>query len=234
MDMRDPHRVLEPPESERATVAEALSELEKHGLLRGTNYPEDRFVAFRDAVRREFEIPWTAITPRMQRLLFAVSAIHRPETTVAVGVFCGFTFACAAGACAGPGCCHDARRALGIEIVPEHAALAQRNLARLDPSGVLQIQAADGIEILRHWEGTIDLLYLDATGDGHSGKGIYLDLLETAWPRLPSGALVLAHNSHNAADSLGPYLEQVRDPGRFRESVNVVLDPEGLEVSVVA
>jgi hypothetical protein len=42
---------------------------------------------------------------------------------------------------------------------------------------------------------------------------------------LPSGALVLAHNSHNAADSLGPYLEQVRDPGRFRESVNVVLDP---------
>ena len=77
----------------------------------------------------------------------------------------------------------------------------------------------------------IDLLYLDATGDGGRGKGVNLDIVEAAYPRLAAGALVLAHNSVNGADGLKHYLEFVRDPAHFRASVNVVVDCEGLEVS---
>ena len=43
---------------------------------------------------------------------------------------------------------------------------------------------------------------------------------------------MLAHNSVNLAERLKHYLEFVRDPAHCRSSVNVILDTEGLEVSV--
>jgi len=43
---------------------------------------------------------------------------------------------------------------------------------------------------------------------------------------------VLAHNSHNAAERLEGYLAFARDEANFRASINVILDREGLEVSV--
>ena len=49
---------------------------------------------------------------------------------------------------------------------------------------------------------------------------------------MPSGGVVLAHNSVNASQRLGDYLGFVRDPAHFSGSVNVILDPEGLEVSI--
>jgi hypothetical protein len=42
---------------------------------------------------------------------------------------------------------------------------------------------------------------------------------------------VLAHNSVNDARGLADYLRYVRDPAHFRESVNMVVDDQGLEVS---
>ena len=78
----------------------------------------------------------------------------------------------------------------------------------------------------------IDLLYLDADGDKQRGKGIYLEILRACYDRLPNGAIVLAHNSVNAATRLGDYLAFVRDDANCRASINVILDPEGLEVSV--
>jgi hypothetical protein len=57
---------------------------------------------------------------------------------------------------------------------------------------------------------------------------VYLDILEEALPKMPPGAVVLAHNSVNAAERLKHYLEFVRGGGPFAASVNVVLDPEGL------
>ena len=49
---------------------------------------------------------------------------------------------------------------------------------------------------------------------------------------MPAGSVVLAHNSVNAAEQLKFYLSFVRDPAYFSASVNVILDIEGLEVSV--
>ncbi|HUU59513.1 MAG TPA: methyltransferase, partial [Phycisphaerae bacterium] len=64
------------------------------------------------------------------------------------------------------------------------------------------------------------------------GKGIYLDILRGCLDRMPPGAVVLAHNSVNAVERLAHYLAFVRNPAHFRASVNVILDVEGLEVSV--
>ncbi len=232
MDVQHPHEALESPEAEIAVVAGALDALQQAGILAHTRYDEARFLAHRQAVRELFEIPWTAITPRMQRLIWAINAIAQPRNLLAAGVFCGNTFISNAGAAVGPGACYTARNAIGVEIVPAEAERAERNVRRIDPTGVARVVAADAVTLTAQFQEPIDLLYLDADGAGGRGKGVYLDILEAGWSRMPEGALILAHNSVNCAERLKYYLEFVRDTRNCRASVNVILDREGLEVSI--
>jgi predicted O-methyltransferase YrrM len=231
MVYRKPHRRLEPEGDEIRVVRQALSKLAEEDILDGSDHDKAAFERFRAAVRRSFEIPWTAITPRMQRLIWAINAIHRPQRLIAAGCFCGFTFICNAGAAVGPGAVYDAADLVGVEIEPEEARRAERNVRRIDPTDTARVMAADAIEYVADYVGPIDLLYLDATRPEQGGKGIYLQILEAAEKRLCSGALVLAHNSVDSAEALAGYLETVRDPGRFSASVNMVVDGAGLEVS---
>lgn len=232
MDYSNPHRVLEPLEKETAVVEAALQVLREAKVLPHTDYDHAKLLAHRQAVAELFEIPWTAITPRMQRFLYAINAIVQPKNFIAAGVFCGNTFISNAGAAVGPGKCYTAQQLIGVEIQPEEAERAERNVRRLDPTGVARIVAADAVDVVAEFAGTIDLLYLDADGDSARGKGIYLDILEAGYDRMPPGSVVLAHNSVNCAERLKPYLEFVGDPAHFQSSVNVVFDSEGLEVSV--
>ena len=231
VDTRNPHRELEPLDREVTAVAGALECLRQAGIVPHTGYDHEKMLAHRQAVRELFEIPWTAISPRMQRLLYALNAIVQPKRMIAAGVFCGNTFISNAGAAVGPGAGYTARDLLGVEIVPEEAARAERNVRRLDPSGVARVVAADAVDVVAAYPEPIDLLYLDADGAGGKGKGIYLEILEAAEDKLHPGSLILAHNSVNAAERLAFYLDYVRDPAHCRASVNVILDGEGLEVT---
>jgi predicted O-methyltransferase YrrM len=231
MDWYDPHRELEPLEREVAIVDDALEALVPAGLLPSSHYSRERMLAHRDAVRQRFEIPWTAISPRMERLIYAINAIVRPDTMVAVGIFCGNTFACNAGAAVGPGACYEADRLVGLEIRPQEAARAQRNIATIDERGICEILAEDGRDWLAASSESIDLLYLDADGLEGQGKSIYLELLEEASHLLVPGSVVLAHNAVNAADGLSDYLAHVRDGRAFRASATMIVDDQGLEVT---
>jgi predicted O-methyltransferase YrrM len=232
MDFRDPHRELEPLEQEIAVVDGALRLLAEAGALPHAGYDHDRMLAHREAVRDLFEIPWTAISPRMQRLLYAINAIQQPSNMIAAGVFCGNTFISNAGAAVGPGACYTAKQLIGVEIKPEEAERAERNVRKIDPTGVARVLAADAVDVVAEFGDTIDLLYLDANGDRGRGKGIYLEILEAAYGKMPAGSLVLAHNSINGGDPVQPYLQFVRDAANMAASVNVIFDKEGLEVSV--
>jgi len=232
MDTHDPHRVLEPLENEIAVVKEPLDVLCEAGVLPHTEYDHARMLAHREAVRELFEIPWTAITPRMQRLLYAINAILQPANMIAGGVFCGNTFISNAGAGVGPGACYTPKNLIGVEIRGEEAELAERNVRRLDSSGVARVLGADAVQVVSEFEEPINLLYVDADGHSGSGKGLYYDIVKAAYPRMPVGAVALAHNSLNGGQPVEAYLEYVRDEAHFRASVNVILDVEGLEVSV--
>jgi predicted O-methyltransferase YrrM len=232
MDMYQPHRELEPLATEIAIVAEVLSTLKAEGILPHTEYDHAKLLAHRQAVADLFEIPWTAITHRQQRLIYAINAITQPANMIAAGVFCGNTFISNAGAAVGPGACYTARNLIGVEIKEDEAERAERNVRRLDPTGVARVVAADAVQVVADFPEPIHLLYLDADGQGGRGKGVYLDILETCFDKLPPGTVVLAHNSVNCADNLKHYLEWVRDPANMRASVNVIVDTEGLEVSV--
>ena len=227
----EPHRMLEPVEKEIAVVDEALQILVDQGILPHRKYDQAKVLAHRAAVAEQFEIPWTAITHRMQRLIWAINAIHRPQVMLAAGVFCGNTFISNAGAAVGPGAVYTARDLIGIEIKPEEADRARRNVQKLDTGGVCRILAEDAVETARNYKGQINLLYLDADGDRGRGKGIYHDILQSAWDKMPRGSIVLAHNSGNAATKLEHYLAFVRDEKNCTASVNCLLDIEGLEVT---
>jgi hypothetical protein len=231
MVYKEPHREIEPPAAEIAVVDQALVALQAAGILADTAYDLALFQAFRQGVRDTFEIPWTAITPRLQRAIYAINAIVQPKAMVAAGIFCGNTFISNAGAGVGPGACYKADDLVGIEILPEEAERAERNVRKLDPTGTARIVTADAVAFVASYERPIDLLYLDASVPGEKGKRIYLDILETALPKLSPGAVILAHNSVNNAEKLSEYLATVRDPTRFAASLNVVIDGEGLEVS---
>jgi predicted O-methyltransferase YrrM len=235
MDWYEPHRKIEPLEREIVVVDEALATLVEAGAIPHAQYDRRKMLAHREGVRERFDIPWTAISPRMQRLLYAINAIVQPQVMVAVGIFCGNTFISNAGAAIGPGSCYQAKHLVGIEIRSREADRARRNVEALltagDAQTTVEISADDGIPWLQRTKETIDLLYLDA--DGPDGtKSIYLELLLAARHALHPGSVVLAHNSVNAARSLGDYLAYVRDPAHFRASVNLVVDDQGLEVSL--
>jgi predicted O-methyltransferase YrrM len=231
-DYKRRQEVHEPAEREEAVVDAALAALVQGGMLPHIRYDLARFEAHRAALHEaELEIPWTAISPRMQRLLYAINAIRRPDVMVAVGVFCGYTFLANAGAAVGPGAVYDASLLAGVEINPAEAERAARNVRRVDPTGTARIVAGDGIPFVANIDRPIDLLYLDADGAGGRGKAIYLDILLSARPRLASGALILAHNSVNCASSMSVYLDRVRNPANCPASCNVIIDDQGLEVS---
>jgi predicted O-methyltransferase YrrM len=228
-----PHRTVEPLEKEIEVVDAALMSLVKGGILDQTEYDKEKFIAHRMAVREKFDIPWTAITPRMQRLLYAINAIAKPKIMISVGVFCGNTFISNAGAAIGLGRCYEAERVMGFEIRPEEADRARRNVAQLDYYGVMvEILGEDGIPWLLKYQGTVDLLYIDADGPSGKGKSIYLDIVEAAYHALRPGSLVLAHNSVNSARQLADYLDFVRNSSHFRASANMIVDDQGLEVSL--
>jgi len=232
MEYAHPHRSIEPLFQEIRVTDGAIARLDEAGILPHTDYDHGRMLAHRRAVADLFEIPWTAISHRMQRLLYAVNAIVRPRNMIAAGVFCGNTFISNAGAAVGPGACYRADQLIGVEIKPDEAERAERNVRSIDPTGVARVVAADAVDVCRDFEEEIHLLYLDADGGPERGKGIYLDILQAAYDKLPPGAVVCAHNSINCAERLRRYLDFVRDPAHLRESVNVKIDPEGLEVSV--
>ena len=64
------------------------------------------------------------------------------------------------------------------------------------------------------------------------GRSIYQAITEAAWDRLPPGALLVAHNSVNGRTEYADYLAFVRDRRHCSASINVVIDGEGLEVSL--
>ncbi|MFP4379366.1 MAG: hypothetical protein ACLFUS_02600 [Candidatus Sumerlaeia bacterium] len=227
MEYRNPHREIEPLEKEIEVVDGALQALKDAEMLPSTEYDLDKFMAFRKFVRENFDIPWTGITPRMQRLIYAINAITKPPVMVAVGIFVGNTFISNAGTAVGPGKVYDAKRLVGIEIEGEPIEKARKNIATIDKNNECEIIHADAVEWVAHLDTPIDLFYSDANGS-------YRQILDAALAgkAMRKGTLCMAHNSVNMPGSVGPYLDLVRDPDKFRQSMNMIIDGEGLEVSL--
>lgn len=232
---------FESKESEISAIEGALQALVVAHMISDTSYDHHMFDMFLSSVALNFDIPWTGVSPRMRRMIYAINAIKRPQSVVCAGIFCGYTFICNAGASIGSGACYSSKHVVGIEILEREAALSAKNLEKFSPGSGSTIICADAAE----WLATecpfnIDLLYIDAKSidfdptkpqGSKNSKSEYLKIIESSMHKINRGALILAHNSVNAADTIQDYLKFVRSK-KFQASINLIIDDAGLEVSL--
>ena len=110
--------------------------------------------------------------------------------------------------------------------------LAQENFSKLVNCEAVELIGEDAAVALSAIDAPIDFIYLEAKDEDN--KSGYLEFLMQAYDKLPPGAWVIAHDS-TAWDhrrDLKPYLEWVRDPRNFSESISFDIDQFGLELSV--
>jgi hypothetical protein len=138
------------------------------------------------------------------------------------------------------GASYSSKVHIGIELLEKEARLATENVEKFAPGEGKSIVCDDAL----HWldnscDSKIDLLYIDAKSidfnprdqsKNNLNESLYLKIVKRAMPHLSSEALVLAHNSQNAQQTIGDYLDFVRSD-KFETSVNLVIDDAGLEVS---
>lgn len=219
-----------PDLDERGNVDAAVKQLQEWGVLDAAGVSNHAaFEKLRAAVRRGFKIPWTSITPAMERLLYSIACVNRPRSVVGVGIFCGNTLVWNIGPACGPGKCYTARNLVGIELDPKKVEMARDNLHAIGIDETVQLIAADGHDVLRKVDYPIDLLYLDCDCP-------YKPMLEAAYEQLREGSLVVTHNTIHKSwvkqETSKEFLDYVRDASFFRESVSVEPDDLGIEVTV--
>jgi predicted O-methyltransferase YrrM len=191
------------------------------------------FDAFRIKIKDAFTIPGTSITPVMERLLFLLSALKKPQRSIGLGTYHGYALIWAVGASCGSERTYSAEKVYAIDIDPDVTESARENFAQLENTEHVEFVADDGLNAVERLNGTFEYVYLDVDSR-ELGKGIYLDLLRSIYDKLEAGGWVLAHDTcvPPFADQLERYLAFVRDDENFSQSISFDIDPYGLELSI--
>ncbi|MCP4597330.1 O-methyltransferase [Neptuniibacter sp.] len=201
-------------------------------ISKDANYSIKAFESFRSEIKEKFTGSWTSITPVMERLLYMLTAVKKPMRMVELGSFWGNTLAWFSGPCIGSHREYTADRIYGVDIDVKMTELAKKNFAKLSNSESVELIGEDAAKALSNIEGPIDFLYLEAKDDNCVNG--YLQFLQQAFDKLPSGAWVIAHDSthHDHKDELKSYLEWVRNKNNFSESISFDIDQFGMELSI--
>lgn len=218
---------------EEGVVADALTLLRDQGLVETTaTYDAAAVARHREEVRETFDGAWTSFSTTMERLVYMLTSVRRPQHLVELGSFWGYTLAWFAGPCVGSARSITAERIIGIDVDEKMTSLARKNFARLPNSERVRLICEDARTALDEIPGPIDFLYIEAKSDDQDG--LYLELLERAYGKLSKGAWVIAHDSLDwtFASEMRRYLPFVRESGRFSESVAFEIDSCGLELSI--
>lgn len=213
-------------------VERVLSRAVSAGLLPARPLPDwTAFRAFRERVRRTFEVPDTSITPIMARLLYGVAYLAQPARVLVAGGYYGNTLVWLAGPGFGPEAMYHGELALSVDIDATAVAGARANFVRLGTDARVRLEVCDGHRTDPS-AGPFDLVLLDAD-DPISRKAVYLSLLDALYPLIAPGGLVLAHDIRVPlfATQLAAYQQVVRAPERFAGSLSLEIDPCGLELS---
>ncbi|MCL5996911.1 MAG: class I SAM-dependent methyltransferase [Chloroflexi bacterium] len=220
--------------AEHEIGAGVLELLKQKGIIASSAaYSSEAFERLRQEVKAHFEIPDTAMSPVMERLLYLLSSVKQPRRTIGIGIFCGNTLVWNAGASCNGGKVYEAENVYGIDIDAQAICLAKQNFGRLTDVDHVEFIAEDGRLAADRLAGPFDYIYLDADSEVN-GKGIYLELLQRLYPKLSPGGWVVAHDTTLPAfrHQLDDYLHFVRDRRNFTESICLDVDIFGLELSI--
>jgi predicted O-methyltransferase YrrM len=220
--------------AEAETVDSILTWLRQNGIVdQDAGYDESAFDELRAEVKGKFSVPGTSISPVMERLLYMLAAVKRPQRTIGLGTYCGNALVWIVGPSCGANRTYQAEKVYGIDIDPEATEQAQANLDQIALTDHVELLAEDGMGAVERLDGPFDLVFLDVDSK-ELGKGLYLELLTRLYDKLGEGAWVLAHDVvvPSFADQLEGYLAYVRDGERFSESILFDVDAYGLELSI--
>lgn len=112
-----------------------------------------------------------------------------------------------------------------IEIHPDEADLATRNIQRANVPPKITLIVGDALDVIPTLRGPFDLVFIDAE------KVEYLQYLHLAEPKMHSGTVVFADNAGVFADQMADYLSYVREGGNYR-SHYIGVGEDGVEISV--
>lgn len=220
--------------NEVEVVRSALEMLKREGIVpKEATYDEVAFDELRQEVKQNFNVPGTAITPVMERLLYMLSSIKKPHRVIGLGIYCGNTLVWPVGSSCGKGRVYEAEKVYGIDIDAEAIELARANFGQLANVDHIELIAEDGLRVVERLDETFDYVYLDADNE-ELGKGLYLELLNKLYGKVERGGWVLAHDTTCPYfnKQLKQYLNFVRDRNNFSETISFDVDPFGLELSI--
>jgi len=219
---------------EAETVTSILAWVKGKGVFSDEmQYSEEAFDELRVEVKENFTIPGTSITPVMERLLYMLSSVKRPQRAIGIGTYCGYALVWAVGSSCGHERAYAPQKVYGFDIDEDVTDKARSNFSKLAHTEHIELIAEDGLNAVDRLEGPFDYVYLDIESK-ELGKGLYLELLKRLYPKIPQGGWILAHDTVAPpfADQLEGYLAYVRDAQTFSESISFDVDPFGLELTI--
>lgn len=123
-------------------------------------------------------------------------------------------------------------RIICVEIDPQKAEVARRNIQRAGFDKLIDVRVGDAKKIIPTLVGEFDLVFLDAV------KTEYLSYLKLVEPKLRSGCVVVADNVKRYEAEVRDYLTYVRESGAYvTEEIGTAAtfdadEPDAIEVSV--
>jgi len=143
------------------------------------------------------------IGPKRGMLLDEVIEGHRPKTILEVGTLVGYSAIRMARHL------QDGGRLTCVELSSERARTARANFKLAGLSDRIEIIVGDAREVLPTLNGSFDMVFFDAV------KEDYLAYLESIEGLLHRGSVVVADNVKSHAEEVAPYLEYVRNSGKY-------------------
>jgi len=175
-------------------------------------------LALMDRATRYWHIP---VVGRVKgRVIRRLLDRHRPTRAIELGSLLGYSAILIAGSMPPRG------RLTCIEANPFLAWLVRANAGEAGLGRRVKVIAGDALRMIPLLPGRFDFAFIDAE------KSDYLDYLRQLEPKLAPGAVVVADNTGIARREVAPYLEYVRDGGRY-DSCAYDFDDDAMEVSVL-
>lgn len=149
---------------------------------------------------------WPIIGPKRGRLLDEAVLGCKPTIALEVGTNVGYS-AIRIGRLLRVG-----QRLVCVEIRQDMANAARENLAKAGLSDRVEVKVGDAREVLPALAMELDFVFLDAV------KADYLVYLKSIEGRMHKGTVVFADNVKSFAGEVAPYLDYVRNSGRYQSS----------------
>lgn len=162
---------------------------------------------------------WPIIGREKGKVLIDVCQEHNPRRVLELGALVGYSSTMIAANL------EETSRVISIEINPENAELSRINQVRAGVADQCEVIVGDALEVIPTLDGQFDMVFIDAV------KEDYLRYLQLAEPKMAANAVVVADNVLKFADDVKPYLDYVRNSGRYESSYHEFGD-DAVEVSI--